>query len=185
MNSISGSELKIQSSSTQQAGAATSGTELETLVATSLVGDLNQQLADISDQMKRQLEEKKGIRGELEAIYSLKRDAPVQDIDGVKYVDLSAAQAQLLGVTQKAMPLASENGEVRSYRLKEEEFLEAAKSATELRESRLEGLNSNHELTMIKVQSLIEQRKNAMTLLSNLLAAAGEVAKTIIGNIRG
>ncbi len=116
MNSISGSELKIQSSSAQKVGSASSGTELETMVATSLVSDLNQQLADISNQMKRQLEEKKGIRGELEAIYSLKKEAPVQAIDGVRYVDLSAAQAQLLGVTAQATPLSSENGEVTRYR---------------------------------------------------------------------
>jgi hypothetical protein len=46
------------------------------------------------------------------------------------------------------------------------------------------GIGSIDEITMLKVQSLVDQRKNALTFLSNLLASADGVARTIIANIK-
>jgi len=52
------------------------------------------------------------------------------------------------------------------------------------RESRLSELNSNPEFTAVQIQSLSDQRKSALNLLSNLIAACGELAKAIIANVR-
>ena len=45
-------------------------------------------------------------------------------------------------------------------------------------------LNSNSELTAIQIQSLVEQRKNALTLLSNLIAVNCSTLQSIIQNMK-
>lgn len=160
------------------------GQELDQMVSVALLGDLNQQLADISDHMEFQIEEKQGIRSEIEEIYSMKKDKEILSIEGQNYRDLSPDEAHILKVTQTATPQTNKNGEVTGYRITEEAFQEAADAGVKSRKNHLNELNSNSELTMLKIQSLIDQRKNALTLLSNLLASSNSVAQTIIGNIR-
>jgi len=60
----------------------------------------------------------------------------------------------------------------------------ALRSQIETTQSEMEALNGNQEITLLAVQSISEQRKNALSLLSNLLAASAEVAKAIIANVR-
>lgn len=160
------------------------GRELEQMVGVALLGDLNQQLADISANMERQVQEKQTLRGEIESIYSMKQNKEILTIEGQSYRDLSPEEAMLLNVTHSATPQTDENGDLTGYRIKEDSFQEATKAVVKTRDERLSGLNSNSELTMLKIQSLIDQRKNALTLLSNLLAASNDVAQNIIGNIR-
>lgn len=46
------------------------------------------------------------------------------------------------------------------------------------------GLQSNAELAMISLQSLMSQRQTAITLASNMLASINGTTRSIIDNIR-
>lgn len=52
------------------------------------------------------------------------------------------------------------------------------------KQEELAQLNSNSELTMIQVQSLMDQRKNALTLLSNLISVNTSTQMSIIQNMK-
>ena len=54
----------------------------------------------------------------------------------------------------------------------------------ETREEDLASHNSNNELTMIRVQSLVDQRKNLFMLLSNLLASKNETLMGLVRNLK-
>jgi hypothetical protein len=182
---LSSAEIqKIQQVTDSISSKPVTGTEMEQMVGIGLVGDLNQQLADISSQMGRQIQEKQNLRGEIETIDQIQRTREVLEINGQKYRDVSPGEAELLGVTQEAIPQTDEAGQVLGYRLGEDLFQKAVEGAIHQREDGLASLNGEGELVMLKIQSLVDQRKNALTLLSNLLAASGDVARTIIGNMR-
>lgn len=172
--------LKPPEESTRQ---AITGNELEQWIGWGLLEDLNGQLADISSQMERQLKEKQVLRDEVETIHRIKSRKETLSIEGQNYRDLSPEEAHLLGVTQMATPQTDAMGTVTAYRMKEENFQEAAAVALELRERSLSNLNNHGEMTMIEIQSLVDQRKNALTLLSHLFAVSDHVAQSIIGNI--
>lgn len=182
LNSVESS--KIQKAEETSAIKVVSGTELEQMVGMGLLGDLNGQLADISSKMELQIREKQGLREEIDSILRLKQGGEVLEVNGQKYRDLSIPQAELLGVTQDAVPQTDDAGRVMGYRIGEDPFQQAMEEAVLRREQSLNSLNGDGELTMLKIQSLVDQRKNALTLLSNLMAASHETAKAIIANIR-
>jgi hypothetical protein len=175
---------KIQNSSITSTSKPITGTELEQMVGVGLLGDLNQQLADISSQMERQITEKQDLRNQIDTIFQVKQEQEILEINGQKFRDLTPEQAELLGVTQEATPQTNEAGQVTGYRLSEDLFQQAVDQAVQRRDEGLSSLNGDGELMMLKIQSLVDQRKNALMLLSNLMAASNEVAKTIISNIR-
>jgi hypothetical protein len=175
---------KIHQMAEASAPKPVTGTELEQIVGVGLLRDLNGQLADISSHLERQIEEKQTLRGEIDAIVKLKQSRELLEINGQKYRDLSPAEAALVGVTQESVPQTDETGQILGYRLGEDLFQQATETAIKQREDALASLNGDGEMVMLKVQSLVDQRKNALTLLSNLMAASHDVAKTIINNIR-
>lgn len=61
---------------------------------------------------------------------------------------------------------------------------ESLTAQIENKQEELAQLNSNSELTMIQVQSLMDQRKNAMTLLSNLISVNNSTKQSIIQNMK-
>ena len=184
MNSMQVPTQNLSYVQNQNVYTTVSGRELEQMVGVALLGDLNSQLADISEKMRYQVQARQAIRQEMEAIYAMKQNSEALDIEGQSYMDLSLEEAKLLAIIQSATPQTDKSGEVSGYRIKEEKFQEAIKASLKTREDKLADLNSNAEITMLQVQSLVDQRKNALTLLSNLIAASGGVARTIIGNIR-
>lgn len=175
---------KLTVTPSRSTGPLVDGRELEELVSAGLVNDINGQLADISKSMQDQLEQKQSIRAEMEIIYTMRSRKEVLNIEGQTYVDLNPEEAGILDLVHTATPQTDENGTILGYRIKEDQFNEATANALETREGRLSELNSNGELTMLKIQSLVDQRKNALTLLSNLLRASNDIAQTIINNIR-
>ena len=56
---------------------------------------------------------------------------------------------------------------------------------TEFAKDKLATINSDNEIIMMKLQSLIQLRTQIIQLCSNALASFNEGAKTTIGNIRG
>ena len=184
MNSIIVQNENLSIASRQAPAQAVDGQELEQIVGVALLGDLNTQLADISEAMERQVQDKQTLRAEMETLYRLRQDKEALNIEGQSYRDFSPQEAELLGVTRIATPQTDEQGRVTGFRIKDELFKEANDSQIKIREEQISELNGNAELVMLKIQSLVEQRKNALTLLSNLMASANDVAQNIIGNIR-
>lgn len=54
----------------------------------------------------------------------------------------------------------------------------------ETKEETVASHNSNNELMMIRVQSLVDQRKNLFLLFSNLLASRSETMMNLVRNLR-
>lgn len=157
---------------------------LETMVGVHLLSDLNAQLEDISRDMESDLKIKQSLRSDLLELQGLPAQVETVELEGELYRDLNETQLAKLDYPESAVPFGnSETGETL-YRLSEEQFAQAQKLSIEQRKETLAQMNSQGELTMIKIQALVEQRKQALTLLSNLLAASHQVAQTIIGNIR-
>lgn len=177
--------VKIQGGDPTPAPAAIQGQELEQLVGTSLLEDLNQQLADISNKMERELSDKQSLRQEMETIYSIKQNKEVIEAEGKQYVDLTPNETSLLNLEDSAIPSIDDSGEVISYRISKDSFDAAAEGGLHLREETLDQMNSNSELTMLKIQGLVDQRKNLLNLISNLMASTHSTAQAIIQNIRG
>lgn len=184
MNPTEITQQKLTVNPSPSTGPQVDGRELEELVSAGLVNDLNGQLADISKGMQDQLEQKQSIRAEMEIIYTMRTHKEVLDIEGQGYVDLNPEEARILDLVHTATPQTDQDGTILGYRIVEEQFNEATDSALKIREDQLSSLNSNGELTMLKIQSLVDQRKNALTLLSNLLRASNDIAQTIINNVR-
>jgi hypothetical protein len=184
MNATELTHQKLSVTPSASTAPLVDGRELEELVSAGLVNDINGQLADISKGMQDQLEQKQNIRAEMETLYTMRTHKEILNIEGQSYVDLDPEEAQFLDLIHTATPQTDPNGNILGYRIKEEQFDEATDSALKSREEKLSDLNSNGELTMLKIQSLVDQRKNALTLLSNLLRASNDIAQTIINNIR-
>ncbi len=185
MQAQSITNLKIQDPAGVATDSAIDGREFEQLVGAGLLEDMNQQLSDISYKMEQELVQKQGIRKEIESLYQMEQGKKVIKVNGNQYIDVSPEDAILLGISGDAIPSTDSDGKVTSYRITKEQFDEAIKSGIYLRDEQLKEMNSNNELTMIQIQSLVDQRKNLLNLLSNLMASANSVAQNIIQNIRG
>lgn len=171
---------------THFSGVADQGTQqLEQMVGTSLLADLNEQLTQISQKMAHEVTEKRTLRQEIETIYQIDQQNPPIEADGKVFHDLSPEETQLLNLTETAIPQEVEGDKVTLYRVTGEQLQESSKQAVKIREGKLQDINSDGELTMLKIQSLVDQRKNILNLMSNLLAADNSVAQNIIQNIRG
>lgn len=157
---------------------------LETFVGAHLVTDLTQQLNDVSRSMKEDLEIKQGLRTEIAELQNLETQTTSVIENGETFRHLNEEQMTKLGYPESATTFEDEASGETLYKISEEDFDTARKNAIGQREETLSQMNSQGELTMLEIQSLVEQRKQALTLLSNLLAASNQIAQTIIGNIR-
>lgn len=160
-------------------GGGVSEAELEKTVGVSLLADFNQQLADISEAMQTQLNEKKELREELASLETLNGRTEVTDSNGEEAVEISAeekTELEQMGYTDLNFVAKSDG----SYTVTKDSL----GSAIENGQEELAGLNATSELTMLQIQSLVDQRKNAITLLSNLIASKNETLTGIIRNLK-
>ena len=161
--------------------AATSGvseTELEQTVGVSLLADFNQQLTNISTNMKDQLAAKQELRGDLSYLQDLNGQTTVQTPSGEDAVAISEDEHEKL--EQMGIDLNTIfDGNGGYYVTKN-----SLSGAIDTKQEELAGLNANSELVMLQIQSLVDQRKNAMMLLSNLMASRNESLTGIIRNLK-
>lgn len=102
--------------------------------------------------------------------------------------------AQLSGIAQQLQDELNQKQEIRdeiaalNTQLAQSGLSDEAKESLtaqiENKQEELAQLNSNSELTMIQVQSLMDQRKNAMTLLSNMISVNTSTQMSIIQNMK-
>lgn len=179
-------DVNSTSSATGVAGATE--TEMDQVLGLSVVSDYDTQLAAIAQTMQDQLQQKQDIREEIMALNALYTQPETTGDDGQVYVDLTAEEVAQLNLTPEQAGQVYEvrdgNGNITGYRMLETDFKEVVDTAIENKQMELSQLNSNSELTMIQVQSLVEQRKNAMMLLSNLIAARMSSMQAIIQNMK-
>lgn len=153
---------------------------LEQTIGISLLGDFNAQLTQIADGVRENLDQRRVIRGEITGLNSLASRQTVWTPYGEEAVNITHEEYNAL---------IKEGHEGLQYQIMDDRsgYLLKKKGLTELIESkgeRLAGLNSDNELTVLQIQSLIDQRKQALTLLSNLMASKNESLMTIIRNIK-
>lgn len=183
MNTIHVQNLRIDQVTSRGIPGTISETELQETVGVSLIADYNEQLAKIAESMQQQLDSKKTLRDE---IFELEKMKGIQttEKDGKTVVELTKEEAKKLDAVLIAEPKKNERGEVVGYYLDKETFDERLKVSVEKKERELAEINSTSELTMLQVQTLVDQRKNALLMLTNLMASHNETVRSIISNMK-
>lgn len=153
-----------------------SETELEQTIGVSLLADYNQQLADIAQTMQENLDTKQEVSAEIADLQTIDGRESTE-INGESYIELSADETANLAENYPDLVITEQDGV--SYVSKNS--LEAEISS---KQEDLSGLNSTSELLSLQIQSLVDQRKNAITMLSNLIASRDDTLMSIVRNIK-
>ena len=162
-------------------GGGVSETDLEQTVGVSMLADFNQQLADISANMQDQLAQKQELRGELSVLQDINGQTTVNnpstgDQDAVEISTSERDKLIELGMSSSGFTATGQGG----YYVTKDNL----SGAIETKQEKMAGLNANSELTMLQIQSLVDQRKNMLMLLSNMMASKNETASSIIRNMK-
>lgn len=183
MNYVYAQNIRVDHVGAQTVPGVVSEAELEQTIGVSLIADYNEQLAKIAETMKNQLDQKKAVRDEIFELETMK-GKPETIIDQQTMVELTKEEAEKLDVVLISKPILNDRGQTVGYYLDKETFNERITAAVEKKERELTELNSTSELTMLQVQSLVDQRKNALMMLSNLVANKNETMMSIIRNMK-
>lgn len=183
MNYVYAQNIRVDHVGAQAVPGTVSETELEETIGVSLITDYNEQLANIAETMKNQLDQKKEVRDEIFGLEAMK-GKPTEERNGKTVVELTKEEAQKLDVVLISEPKLNDRGQIVGYYLDKETFDERIEAAVEKKERELTDLNSTSELTMLQVQSLVDQRKNALLMLTNLIASKNETMMGIIRNMK-
>ncbi|MBX7148181.1 hypothetical protein K1X76_03785 [bacterium] len=151
--------------------------DLEVSVATGLIDDINTQLTQMSQDLQSSLEQKQALDEKTNYLGTISTHTP-QTIDNVLYLTISAEEKEKL----KELGLKEENFKEVDGQLYVTP--ESVNALSENFKTQKQNLNSMDELSMLKVQSLMDQRKNMMMLLSNMMASNNETLSAIVRNIK-
>lgn len=157
-----------------------SETNLEQTVGVSLIADFNTQLNEMAEAMQDQLDAKNELSEEIALLQSYSSRETVTTSSGEEAVEVTTEEYQALidaGYTDLTFEQKADGS---GYYL----VTEGLTGTISAKQEELAGLNSNSELMMLQIQSLIDQRKNAITLMSNLLSSRNEVLMNIIRNLK-
>lgn len=155
---------------------AITDTELEETIGVALIADYNKQLAGIAGEMQDNLNEKKSIRSELVSLQMI-GTKDVSKIDGTQAYELTEDEANSLRQTYPDVFLIEE-AQTTAIGKDNLESLLAAK------QQELANVNSNSEMIALQIQSVINQRKEAVLMLSNLVASRSETMMSIARNLK-
>lgn len=154
---------------------------LEQVVGFTLLSDLNQQLTQVATSMRDQLVAKESVRSTLSWIESLQGRQTQKSLFGNDSVAITEQEKQkLLDLGFKNIKFSSRTDGNSGFMVEKSSLTEAI----DMKKEELAGLNSQTELVALQIQSLVDQRKNAMSLLSNLLASRNETIMGIIRNLK-
>ena len=156
--------------------AGVSETELEQTVGIALLADYNQQLADIAQTMQENLSAKRTAQEEITEIQLINTRDSVE-IAGTSYVEINGDEYNAIKSAYPTLGIKEENG--KYYVSKS--GLESVISA---KQQELAGLNTTSEMISLQIQSIVDQRKQAITMLSNLLASRNDTLMTIVNNLK-
>ena len=153
---------------------------LEETIGVALVGDLDSQIQKMGQDMRASLGEKKRVRAEMDVVRGIADKTPTSNsslqnpeiiISAKEKNQLDALQMNTSGFELQP------DGTYKGPRNNIGSFLETKKEE-------LLSLNSDSEITYLQLQGLMDQRKTAFTLLSNLMAAESETTAAIVRNIK-
>ncbi len=153
-----------------------SETDLEKTIGISLLADYNQQLSNIAQTMQENLNAKKEITTEVTQLQTIDSRESI-DINGTTSIALSDDEAATLAKNYPDLAITQQEGV--SYVSKD-----SLESVLSSKQEELSGLNSTSELLSMQIQSLVDQRKNAITMLSNLMASRNDTLMSIVRNIK-
>ncbi len=155
-----------------------SESDLENTVGINLLADYNQQLADLSQVMRDQLTAKNDLSSEVGSLQTFAAREHVKTPTGENAVTVSAEEKAQLETAGYDFNY-EDAGNGKSY-LK----LDSLENTITQKQGELSTMNSTSELTMLNVQSIIDQRKNAIMFLSNLMSSKNDTLMNIIRNLK-
>lgn len=173
----------IQSSSVGQVRSistpgAVSESDLENTVGINLLADYNQQLSDLSQVMRTQLEAKNSLSGDIGDLQLLAARDHTMSASGDEVVLISEQEMVQLQDAKYDFDFEPAYGE--KYYLK----VNLLETTITQKQEELSSMNSTSELTMLNVQSIMDQRKNAIMFLSNMMASKNDTLMNIIRNLK-
>jgi hypothetical protein len=178
------SETKSVSLDQELVTTSTNESTMETVLYADMVSDYDEQLSDISTDLKAQLQEKQAIRAEIEILYQLQNRETILSEEGVPLVVLSVSEAEMLGVVEGLNPVIDDQGTVTGYYIDETQLEQMIGQKIDSKQEELSTLNSSGEMTMLKIQELAGKRQSALTLLSNLYRMHFDGMNQIIANFK-
>lgn len=180
--------LSVQHSSignlSQSAIAAPSAQQeaLSQVVQMTMLSDIDAELTQIGADMKAQTETRKEMREEIATISSIYAKPSSKDgLMGRETIAITAEERDYLisqGYPEKSFQ-ETESGS--TYTVEKD----ALKTFIDNKQEALASSNSDAEMTALRIQSLVDQRKNLTLLLSNLMSAEHETLMSIIRNLKG
>lgn len=147
--------------------------ELEQVVGVKLLEDYNLQLTQIAGRMQDNLEQKQIIRTEIGVLNDLSSRS-----EGGKDIELSPEEARELGEQFPKLVFSSSGGKTVVTR-------SSVANLIADKQQDLAGFNTAGEMTALEIQSIVDQRKLAITLVSNLMAGRNETLLNIARNLKG
>lgn len=145
---------------------------LEQVLGVSLLGEYNDQLTQIANELLTAQQERQTIQSDIDKLEVLAQQEPIS-FNNETYIAIDEAYLDLFSVDQ----LTEIDGQTCVIQDNLESLIQN-KNLT------LASLHSQNEVSSIKIQSLMDQRKQTLTILSNLLASKNDMMMTLARNMK-
>lgn len=159
----------VQTQSTQ----TPSDNQLQQTIELSLLADYDSQLSSIAKGMQDTLSKKKTVSDQMAQLQNF-LNRQMTTLLGEDFVTLTSDEVQKAKANFPDLKISGGNQVSKTN-------LENVLSG---KQQELAGLNSNSEMTSLQIQSVVDQRKQALTLLTNLMASNSDTLMTIIRNLK-
>ncbi|HBF12832.1 MAG TPA: hypothetical protein DDW49_05510 [Deltaproteobacteria bacterium] len=153
-----------------------SETSLEQTIGLSLISEYNTQLLNMSRGLQQNLDQKRNAQTEIKYLASFILKEPT-DLNGTQGFLLTPEEATNLQNKYPQLNLTQKDGQTYIEKPRLEAFIESKKQD-------LAALNTDSEMASLQIQTVVDQRKQAITLLSNLIASRDETIMNIVRNIK-
>lgn len=153
-----------------------SETELEQTIGVALLADYNEQLANVAHTMQENLSAKKEMQQEVTGLQMINTRTTIE-YRGTNSVEVTEEEAEQLKEQYPGLSITEDNGKYYVSKTSLESVIMG-------KQQELAGLNTNSEMISLQIQSLVDQRKQAITMLSNLIASRNDSLMTIARNLK-
>lgn len=158
--------------------------EIEDLANLSLLSEIDEEIRRMGALFREDHEQRAAINRDLSFLRGLEsRTTSYTEAGGQReFITLSGPESERLRQIDPELDVRFAGGGYPNgpYAVNREQL----RGVVETKEENLASHNSNSELMMIRIQSLVDQRKNLFMLLSNLLASKNEILTNIVRNLR-
>lgn len=175
--------------------AASAAQDVAATLMGATVGTFDDQLEDMNDDLKKNNEDKQEVRtdqAEASSVESNTQNCTANGVGSGGWQITAAQQAELnelstkygLGEFPAGVSSVDENGQTQVVYTKEA-FETAMENLKDAMSGKIETLNSTSELKMIKFQGLMDARKQAIMMLTNMIQSQSQTNQGIIQNMKG